>query len=689
MRPLVLLLCLLLVPAARAGEGMWLFTDVPTDRIAKEHGVQLTPDLLTRIRLGAAKLSTGCSSSFVSQRGLVMTNHHCARSCIEDLSTGGKDYLSKGFLARTDAEELRCPGVDVTQLQSIDDVTARIDRATAGKTGAAYAQALKAEKAAVEAECKPGEKRKCEVVTLYNGGRYHLYTYRRLSDVRLVWAPEFHMAAWGGDPDNFNFPRYGLDAAFLRAYEDGKPANVPEALQWAPTPLKAGDFVLVAGHPGGTERLVTMEQLAFQRDTVLPETLLRWAELRGVMLEFKRNNPKLASLVGARVRSVENGLKGLRGRHEALAAPTFFSALKQQEDTLRAKVAASPELSTSTKGAWESIGQALRTYRGFRTEHVLKEEGQAFESELFRHARRLVRAADELPKDSSKRLREYSDASLPALRARVLSPAPIPREMEVLTLSFSLRRMREVLGTDDPFVQRVLAGQSPEARAEALVKGTRLADPKARAALLEGGKAAVEASKDPMVVLAREVDAEARALRQRAETEVDAVVSKASEAIARARFAVQGTSVYPDATGTLRLSWGEVKGWEERGHSVAPLTTFGQAFARATGDFPLALPPTWLKAKGKLDLGVPLDVATTNDIIGGNSGSPLLDREGRVVGLIFDGNLHSLGGRYGYDAQRNRAVAVHGDAIVQALERIYGGGRVLEELRPGRAADAR
>jgi Peptidase S46 len=689
MRAPVLLLSLLLAPAAQADEGMWLFNDVPVDRIAKEHGVQLTPELLERVRLGAAKLGGGCSSSFVSPRGLVMTNHHCVRSCIEDLSRGGQDYLSKGFLAKADGEELRCPGLEVSQLVGLTDVTARIDRATEGKTGAAYAQALKAEKAAVEAECKPGEQRRCEVVTLYNGGRYHLYTYRRFSDVRLVWAPEFPMAAWGGDPDNFNFPRYGLDAAFLRVWEDGKPAAVKEALQWAPTPVKEGDFVMVAGHPGGTERLATLEQLAFQRDVVLPETLLRLAELRGVLLEFQKHSPKLRSIVGAQLRSVENGLKALRGRHAALADPAFFGQLRAQEEQLRAKAAASPELAARTKGAWESIGQALRTFSGFRTDYVLKEGGAAFQSELFGHARRLVRAAEELQKPGPQRLREYSEAALPGLKHRLLSPVPVTPELEELSLAFSLRRLREVLGTDDPFVQRVLAGQSPEARARALVRGTRLADPKVRQALLEGGKAAVEASRDPMVLLAREVDAESRALRKRYEEEVEAVEQKASEAIARARFAVLGTSVYPDATGTLRLSWGEVKGWEERGRTVAPRTTFGQAFARATGDFPLALPPSWLKARPKLDLEVPLNVATTNDIIGGNSGSPLLDREGRVVGLIFDGNLPSLGGRYGYDAPKNRAVAVHGDAILQALERIYGAGRVLEELRPKVAAETR
>ncbi len=660
---------------------MWLFNDFPAERVEKAYGFRPDQAWLDKVRLGAVRLAGGCSASFVSPRGLVMTNHHCIRSCIEDLSTPKADLLEKGFLARSEKDERRCPKVEANQLLEITDVTARIKAATAGKEGGAFAAALKAEQTALEGACTGGDpKLRCDVVTLFHGGAYHLYKYRRFQDVRLAWAPEFPMAAFGGDPDNFNFPRYGFDAAFLRVWEGDAPAVTPDYLRWAKQPAKAGDLTFVAGHPGGTERVQTVEQLAFQRDVVLPYYVAMLAELRGIFLEYQKGNAERFRTTRARVRSVENSLKALRGRHAYLADPQSWAQKESEDRALRQKVNADPKLASQFGPAFGSIAQAIDTHRRIYVEHRLLEGGDAFNSELFGLARALLRAADERPKPDAQRLREYTTPQLPALEQRLFRDAPIPREVEEITLTFSLRRMRETLGADHPLVQKVLGKDSPDALAKRLVTQSKLSDPKVRRALYEGGSKAVESSKDPMIALARAVDAEARALRKRWEDEVDAPVRKNSGLLNQAHVAVYGTAGYPDATFTLRLSYGTVAGWKEGDRDVPALTTVEGLFGRHTGQFPFAVSPSWLRAKAKLNPQTPVNMSSTHDIIGGNSGSPMVDREGRVVGLVFDGNLHSLGGRYGYDAERNRAVSVHCAGILEGLRTVYGGARIADEI---------
>jgi len=683
------LLVLSLLPAVSfAAEGMWLFDAVPTAAIERETGVKVTPEQLDRLRLGAARLSTGCSASFVSPQGLVLTNHHCVRGCISQLSGPGRDLLARGFTARRPAQELKCSGVDVQQLVSIEDVTAKVTAATQGKEGKALSEALRTVRSGLEAPCSPDAKQRCELVTLYGGGRYHLYTYRRYADVRLAWAPEFSMAAFGGYADNFNFPRFGMDAALLRVWEDGKPAQTPQALSWARAPLKDGDVAFVAGHPGGTERQVTLAELRFQRDVVLPETTVRLAELRGLLFGYRERNPSERALLDAELRSVENGLKALGGRHQALGDPAFFARLEEAEAGLRTRIEKSPKVAARTRGAWDEVGSALSTYRSFRDEHLLFGNAQAFPGTLFQHARHLLRAAVERDKPDALRLPGYTEAARPGLEARLSSDAKIHVELEILKLGYGLRKMREVLGAGHPLVQRVLGKDDPEALARKLVKTSELLKPEQRVALLKGGMAAVARSRDPLLALAAEVEQESRALSERYRSEVEAPIASASSRIAEARFVVDGTDSYPDATFTLRLSYGHVKGWTELGASspVPALTTFGGAQARATGVAPYALPPTWTRAAKQIDPAIPFNVSTTHDIIGGNSGSPLLNAAGEVAGLVFDGNLHSLGGRYGYDAERNRAVSVHGDAIIHALRTIYGGGHLADELLPKASA---
>ncbi len=680
---LALGLCLAL--PARAEEGMWTYDGFPSEAVKRAYGFAPTKEWLEAVRLSSVRLGGGCSASFVSPNGLVMTNHHCIRGCVEDLSSPQRDLLATGFSAAEAKQELRCPKVEAHQLVEMTDITARMNAATKGLSGPAFNTALKAEMAKVEAACATGPQVRCDVVTLFHGGQYHLYKYRRFQDVRLAFAPEFPMASFGGDPDNFHFPRYGYDVAFLRVWEDDQPASSPHFLPWAQEGAKEGELVFVSGHPGGTERKSTVAELEFQRDVALPYLLLQLAELRGKLREFSQGSPELLRVTRARLRSVENALKALRGRHQALADPALLAQKRKDEAALRAKVLARPRLKASTAGAWDEVSQALELYRPLLTEYRMKEVGDGFMSELYTLARHLVRAAEELPKPNAERLREYTEAQLPSLRQQLLRQAPISPELEVATLTFSLTRLRELLGADDPFVRVVLGAEAPEDLARALVKGTRLHDVEVRKALLEGGKAAVEASKDPMVVLARRVDAEARAVRKRYEDTVEAVLKRQGERIAQAHVAVYGTTGYPDATFTLRLSYGAVKGWEEAGRPVPPLTTVGGAWARHTGKEPFKLPDSWLGAQGKLPPETPLDMATTNDIIGGNSGSPVVNAQGHVVGLIFDGNLHSLGGRYAYVPRTNRAVAVHGVGILAALEHVYGARRLVEELRATQA----
>ena len=688
MERVLLAVGLLVALPAAADEGMWTYDAFPTEAVAKAHGFTPTQAWLDKVRLGSVRLAGGCSASFVSPDGLVMTNHHCVRSCIEDLSSAKDDLLAKGFLAKTAAQERRCPKVEANQLVKMTDVTARMNAATQGLTGAAFNTALKKEMAAVESACATSTDVRCDVVTLYNGGKYHLYEYRRFQDVRLVFAPEFSMAAFGGDPDNFNFPRFGYDVAFLRVWKDDAPAKSPDFLRWAKQGAKEGDLVFVSGHPGGTERKATVAELEFQRDVNLPYTLLHLSELRGRLREYASVNPERYRTTRNRLRAVENGLKALRGRHQALADPALLAQKRQDEAALRAKVDANPQAKAATAGAWEETARALDAYRRMLPEYRMKEAGDAYPSELFSIARHLVRLADEQPKDNAERLREYTEAQLPTLRQNLLRGAPITLELDELLLSFGLTRLRETLGADDPFVVAVLGREAPEALARSLVRGTKLGDAKTRQALLDGGKAAVEASKDPMLLFARKVDAEARAVRKRYEDTVEAVLKRNGERIAKAHLAVYGTAGYPDATFTLRLNPGVVKGWDENGRAVSPLTTFGGAYARHTDKDPFKLPATWVKAQGKVPPQTPLDLATTNDIIGGNSGSPMVDRDGNVVGLIFDGNLHSLGGRYAYVPETHRAVAVHGDGILAALEHVYGARRVLDELLAARDHDA-
>jgi len=669
---LAMLLCPIL---ARADEGMWLFNDFPSDLVKSRYGFAPDARWLEKARLASVRLAGGCSGSFVSPDGLVLTNHHCASSCIHQISTPEKDYMEDGFLAADRSQEVKCPEIEVNVLVEIRDVTGRLEQATAGKEGAAFGEAQKAEMTRIESECAENGAWRCDVVTLFHGGAYHLYRYQRYQDVRLVFAPEFRIAFFGGDPDNFTFPRYDLDMALLRVYQDGKPVRSPAWFRFGTKAPREGDLTFVSGHPGRTQRLLTVAELEFLRDVAYPARLLRLAELRGLLTQYGRRSPEARREARENLFFVENSYKAVLGMWRALLDPALMRRKADLEAAIRLFVQ-DPE-----KGkAWDAIAESQGRYRDFFDAHMLLEQGWAFPGDLFPIARMLVRGAAERRKPDEQRLREYTEAALPSLTQRLFSTAPIPLAMEEELMAFGLAKLREILTVDDPVVRQVLQDKSPESLAAEVVRGTRLTDPEVRKALWEGGPEAIQASTDPMIRLAIRVDEAARAVRKRYEDQVEAVVRQNSGTVARAHFQSATTKTWPDATFTLRLSFGTVRSYRDRGRTIAPVTFLEGAFQRHTGEDPYALPPSWLAAKSRLNLKTSMNVATTNDIVGGNSGSPMFNRNLELVGLIFDGNLPSLGGAFWFDEEANRAVAVTSQAILEALKKVYRADRLVKEL---------
>lgn len=662
---------------AVADEGMWTFDNPPAAAIASRYGVELTRDWLDRVRGATLRLESGCTASFVSPTGLILTNHHCAEDCLAENSSAENDRLGKGFLARTPGEELRCQGEAASVLVRTEDVTEQVRRATAGLDPAKAEEARRAELTRLEQACEEAsaaDRRtgplKCEAVTLYQGGQYWLYAYKRYEDVRLVFAPEKDVAAFGGDVDNFQFPRWSLDMAILRAYENGKPAATPHRLRVDWRGAAAGEPVFVSGHPGTTQRLMTRAELDAQRDVMLPFWLLRFSELRGRLIQFGKGGEEAERRATAYLNSIENSIKVRRKQQDALNEERLFERKAAEEAALAAALAGTPDAD-----AYARVERAQQVYRDIHVRHTFLEGGAGFNSELFAYARTLVRA-----KPNAERLRAFTDARLPAVERALRAETPYYADLDQVRLSFSLERMREWLGPDDPLVRQIFGRDSPDLLAARLIAGSRLADPAVRMALYEGGQAAIDASDDTMIRLAVAVDPEAAALRKRMEVEVEGPTRQAQEAIAAARFRTLGTGVYPDATFTLRLSYGAVEGWVEQGSPVAPFTTLERAFERATGRPPFRMPESWLAKAHVLPMDTPFNFVATLDIVGGNSGSPIVNARGDVVGLAFDGNIHSIAGGYGYDARNNRAIGVDVRIMRLALDEVYGAKSLLEEM---------
>lgn len=678
-----LLAALLLPSLAMASEGMWTLDNLPAKQMQTEYGFTADPAWIEKVMHSSLRIAGGCSASFVSPDGLVMTNHHCARSCLSQLSTANRDFIKDGFLAAKREDEQMCPEMELNRLETITDVTDKINAATKGLEGDAFKKAKTAVEAKLTSECVGEDKKtmRCDVVDLYHGGRYHLYKYHRFQDVRVVWAPEAVMAFFGGDPDNFNFPRYDLDITMLRAYEDGKPVKVKDYFPFSKNGAEAGEMVFTSGQPGSTQRQLTMAQLMSLRDLQLINGMIRYSELRGVIEQYQRSGAEAKRVSDSEFFGIENTIKAFRGRLDTLLDPSFVKTKQAEEDALRKFVDSKPELKAKVGGAWDAIEKAEQTYRQIDNDYTILERGTGFGTRYFNYARTLVRGADERLKPNGERLREFADARLPEVEQRLTSRAPVYPDYEQVKLTFSLTKMRETLGADAPLVKQVLGKLSPDQLAEQMIKGSKLNDPAVREALWKGGKDAIAKSDDPFIKLALAVDAQARGIRKIYEDQVESVVQKNTELISTARFAQLGTGVYPDATFTLRLSYGEIKGWDEKGKPVPAFTNIGGAFERATGNDPFALPASWINAKSKLNLDQRFNFASTNDIIGGNSGSPIINRKAEIIGLAFDGNINSLGGAFWYDGRTNRTVGVHSGAILEVLDKIYGAKELAKEIR--------
>ncbi len=665
---------------AFADEGMWTPDNLPLAQLKQKFG--FTPDAhwAEHAQRAALRLAGGCSGSFVSPTGLVLTNHHCARSCVEQLSTAEKDIVKAGFFAKENKDEIKCPEIELNRLDTITHVTDRVKQATVGKSGEAYSKAEKAVKSDIEKECVGSDKEatRCDVVNLYHGGVYDLYKYHRYQDVRLVFVPEEAIAFFGGDPDNFNFPRFDLDMAVLRAYEGGKPAKVADYFPFSKNGAADKELTVTVGNPGGTDRQLTVAELESTRDVDLIPRLFDLSERRGMVTQYRSESAENARVAQNDLFGIENSYKALKGRLEALQDPNVFALKRKEEADLRAYVEADPARKAKYGTAWDNIAKAMTTYRNL--EMPFKYTNLAG-TKYFAYARTLVRAAAERKKPNADRLREFTESKLPSMTQSLFSTAPVYPQFEKVKFTYILTKMREHLGTDDAFVKQVLDKQSPEALAAQMIDATKLGDPAVRKALWEGGAEAIAKSDDPFIKLAIAVDPQTRQLRKQMEDEVESVVDKNSELVAAARFDKYGTSVYPDATFTQRFSFGTVKGWDEKGKQIAPFTDIGGAFAHATGADPFALPQSWLDAKPHLNLAQHMNLATSNDIIGGNSGSPMINRKGEIVGLVFDGNIHSLGGDYWFDESLNRTVAVDSGAIIEALRKVYKASRVADELQ--------
>ena len=670
---LIAALCMMTI-SARADEGMWTFDNFPAAAVKQTYGVAIGQPWLDRARGAAVRLSSGCSASIVTRDGLVLTNHHCVRSCAQSLSTPQRDYVKDGFSAATRGEERLCSGMQAEVLDSIADVTARVTAAGSGKDGQDFVKARDAAIAAIEKEHCTGRETqyRCQVISLYQGGQYRLYTYRKYADVRLAFAPELQQAFFGGDPDNFNFPRYSLDASFLRAYENGKPVATPAHLQWNPRAPREGEMTFVVGNPGSTSRLYTTSQLAFERELRLPITVTTYSELRGRLLrameESKDHEREGLDLLNG----LENSLKVYIGRQKALNDPAFTATLVAKEDELKEKSAGNAAIGDP----WSSVDKAVGAYRSL----YLPARFTNPMSDLYGYAETLVYAAQERSKPNGERLPGYTDSALPLTKKRLLDEKPLYPWLDELTLEWSLSKAREYLGADDPDTKLLLGQESPEQLAKRLVDGSKLADPAYRQQLWDGGLAAIEASDDPMIRFALRLAPRQRELKKAVDEAYGGPLAVAGGKIADARFAAYGDTLYPDATFTLRISYGRVKGWMERGNAVPIATTMGGTFDRATGNPPFDVAPAFAANKAAIDPAVTYDFVTTNDIIGGNSGSPVIDKVGTVIGAAFDGNIHSLGGNYGYDGTLNRTVVVSTAAVQEALETIYPAPALVKEL---------
>ena len=673
---------------ATADEGMWLYNAPPKDKIRAKYGFEVTPQWLDHVRLSSVRFNNGGSGSFVSADGLTFTNHHVGAGCVQQLSTEGHDYIKTGFYAKTQAEEAKCPNLELNQLVGIEDVTDKVNAGVKSAMSAAEAgQAQRAAMSQVEKDCSASTGLRCDVVLLYSGQVYNLYKYKKYTDVRLVFAPEFDIAFFGGDPDNFTYPRYDLDITFFRVYENGKPAHLDHFLQWSHAGVKDGDLIFVSGHPGNTGRMLTMAQLDFLRDVQYPAALKLFKRRIALLEDFSKQSEENARIAKEDIFGLQNSQKAITGYQSGLLDKTILDTKAAYEAKLRAAVKADPK-NAAAGDPWDEIAQAIQVQKSIYPNLTYLERMRGFSSRLATIARTLVRAAAEKPKPNQERMREFRDSALPSLEQTLFSTEPIYKNLDIALLADSLGEMENELGKDNPDVQKVLQGKSPADAARDLITNTKLDDVAVRKRLYEGGQTAIAASTDPLILAMHAVDPAARAARKQFEDQVDSVVRRDGTVIAKARFALNGFNQPPDATFTLRLSYGAVKGYKENGKSIPFATSMGGAYEHAAehnSQSPYNLPESWMKSKANLDLKTPLNFVSTADIIGGNSGSPTVNQKGEVVGIIFDGNIESLPWNFAYSDVQGRAVSVDSRGIQEALRKVYGATALAEELMATKA----
>jgi hypothetical protein len=668
---------------ASADEGMWLYNEAPKDKIKAKYGFELTQAWLDHVRLSSVRFNNGGSGSFVSADGLTFTNHHVGAGCVQQLSTEGHDYIKTGFYAKTQAEEAKCPNLELNQLVGIEDVTEKVNAGVKPEMSAADAgTAQRSAMSQIEKDCSTSSGLRCDVVTFYSGQVYNLYKYKKYTDVRLVFAPEMDMAFFGGDPDNFTYPRYDLDITFFRVYEDGHPAHLDNYLRWSRTGVKNNELIFVSGHPGNTSRMQTMAQLEFTRDVNYPSTLAMLKRRIALLQDFSKQSEENARIAKEDIFGMQNGQKAITGYDAGLLDKSLWDAKAADEAKLRAAYKADAK-NAGKADPWDAIAQAMKLQHEIFFQLFYLERLRGFASGLPQTARILVRAAAEKAKPNGDRLREYRDSGLPSLEQQLFSTAPVYKSLDTVLLADSLAEMQDALGKGNPDVQKVLNGKTPADAAKDMIAGTKLEDVAVRKQLYEGGEAAIEASNDPLIVAMRAIEPDARTARKQFDDKIDSVVRFNGTLIAKARFVQSGFSQAPDATFTLRLSYGAVKGYKENGKDIPYFTVMGGAYEHAAehgNEAPYKLPESWMNAKAKIDVKTPFNFVSTADIIGGNSGSPTVNKKGEVVGIIFDGNIQSLSANFAYSEVQSRAVSVDSRGIQEALRKIYGASALAGEL---------
>lgn len=675
-------LLMLSTPMIDADEGMWLFNDPPRKLLKEKYGFEPTDAWLEHVQKSSVRFNSGGSGSFISEEGLVMSNHHVGADAIQKLGSTDKNYMKDGFHARTRAEEIKCHDLELNVLMSIEDVTDRVKAAVKPDLNAEQAfAARRAVMAEIEKESLDKTGLRSDVVTLFQGGKYHLYRFKKFTDVRLVFAPEQQIAFYGGDPDNFEFPRYCLDFCFFRAYENGQPAKIEHYLKWNDKGPAENELLFVSGHPGGTSRLLTMDELEYKRDVQFPNTMDLLHRLEVALSVYSSESPENARRAKDLLFGVQNSRKAREGGLAGLLDPALMNKKRAEEQRLKDAIRASGQ-HQSALAAFDKIASAQKTIRDNVLRFNFLERGLAFDSKYFDIARTLMRAAEERDKPNGERLREFRESARESLELELFSEEPLYDDFEQVRLAHSLTYLTSKLGFNDPTVQKIMAGKSPRDRASELVLGTKMKDVAVRKNLYKEKPEHFRSSGDPMVKLALLIDEEARAVRKTIEAQ-DEIKRQAYGEIAAAKFATEGTSTYPDATFTLRLAFGQAKGYEEDGKKIPYQTVFSGLYERATefnNQPPFDLPPRWAERKSRLDMSTPFNFVTTADIIGGNSGSPTINKNGEIVGIIFDGNIYSLVLDFAYTDVKARALSVHTRSITESLRKVYDAPALVDEL---------